>query len=264
MVQINSWVIKDALRLKHTNDFFLTEVKNGPSGWQGSNVRMDAMAIKKSWSQPNIIGYEIKVSRADFEQDHKWPKYYEQCHTFSFVCPRGLIQPEELPEDVGLIWYNEEKMTLFTKRKAQYRRIEMHAGLLLYIIMNRLDSERVPVYSDTEMYLQNYMERKKAKKFFGEQVGSKMATELEVTNRENDQLRKRVDDLSEYEEHYERVSRVLSKFGINPHRNYFEKELSNLANGRMDSRNINRIKWANEKLSAVLEDMEKNSEEFVG
>lgn len=75
MVQINSWVIKDALRLKHANDFFLTEVKNGPSGWQGSNVRMDAMAIKKSWSQPNIIGYEIKVSRADFEQDHKWPKY---------------------------------------------------------------------------------------------------------------------------------------------------------------------------------------------
>lgn len=138
----------------------------------------------------------------------------------------------------------------------------MHAGLLLYIIMNRLDSERVPVYSDTEMYLQNYMERKKAKKFFGEQVGSKMATELEVTNRENDQLRKRVEDLSEYEEHFERVSRVLSKFGINPHRNYFEKELSDLANGRMSSRNINRIKWANEKLSAVLEDMDYAAENW--
>jgi len=54
-----------------------------------------------------IKGYEFKVSRSDFLNEirtEKWRSYLEYCHTFSFVCPRGLIQKEEIPPKIGLLW----------------------------------------------------------------------------------------------------------------------------------------------------------------
>jgi len=54
-----------------------------------------------------IKGYEFKVSRADFLHEiktRKWKNYLEYCHTFSFVCPKGLIDKIEVPSKVGLLW----------------------------------------------------------------------------------------------------------------------------------------------------------------
>lgn len=249
---VTSWQLVEALRNKHTNDFFMTEVKNGPSGWAGSNVRMDAVAIKKSWSQPNIIGYEIKVSRADFEQDHKWPKYYEQCHTFSFVCPRGLIQPEELPEDVGLIWFNPDKGTLYTKRKAKYRAIELHAGLLLYIIMNRIASERIPVYSDTEAFLRDYVNNKKSRNELGCNVKSKMAKEIQTLNDEVESLQRRVKRLNDYEESYHETSKVLAKFGLSMSLWGLESELKGLTSTGISRKAVQKLERASEDLNEAL------------
>lgn len=41
----------------------------------------------------------------------KWKIYLKYCHTFSFVCPKGLIDKSEIPPKVGLLWVttiNEE------------------------------------------------------------------------------------------------------------------------------------------------------------
>jgi len=55
-----------ALEQKHTQkinpDQFFAEVSCGSGGSQ----RLDAVAIKPSWTKPQITGYEIKVSRRDF------------------------------------------------------------------------------------------------------------------------------------------------------------------------------------------------------
>lgn len=50
--------------------------------------------------------YEIKVSRADFMNDAKKEKHKAQtgANFFYYVCPEGLIKPEEVPSKYGLIY----------------------------------------------------------------------------------------------------------------------------------------------------------------
>ena len=106
--------IKRALFKRHTDDLFLTEVKTGATWSNKDLLKFDAIAIKKSWAKPRLTGYEVKVSRSDFLNDQKWPDYLPHCRCFSFVCPKGLIQPEELTDEVGLIWYYLDSGALVT------------------------------------------------------------------------------------------------------------------------------------------------------
>ena len=65
---------------------------------------------------------EAKTSRSDFLADAKkeWRKYPERGigHIRFYICPEGLIKPDELPEKWGLLWVNSkgriiEKVSLF-------------------------------------------------------------------------------------------------------------------------------------------------------
>lgn len=155
--------ILQKLYLKHTQksdpralpDAFYSEVRSGPSefylhpfckeirqaGGHRGLLIMDAVAIKQSWARPCIIGYEIKVSRSDFLRDQKWQRYQKYCHEFWFVCPPGVVKLDELPGDVGLMYYSPEHDTLFTKRRAMYRKIDLRSpevvSMLLYLAMYR-------------------------------------------------------------------------------------------------------------------------------
>jgi len=63
--------------------------------------------------------YEIKMSRADFRADFKKPHrqsgptprfQYPHLGVYRYyVCPEGLIQPDELPTGWGLYWVNEKR-----------------------------------------------------------------------------------------------------------------------------------------------------------
>lgn len=206
--------ISRALARKHSSDFFMTEVKNGPSGWSGSNVRMDAVAIAKSWTHPCIYGYEIKVSRQDFLNDKKWPIYKEQTHSFSFVCPKGLIDPKEVGEDVGLIYYNQETGALYTRKKAKYRECEMNAGMLLYIIMNRLESDRYPFFSSKREYLEAYIRDETDKKRLGWEVSSKMAHDIQTLANEKKELEREIKRLNEMRIAFKEIHQILEDAGI--------------------------------------------------
>ena len=123
-------------------DAFYAEVKTGRT--QPGHLRLDAIAIKRSWTRPCITGYEIKISRSDFLRDKKWRNYQKYCHEFYFVCPvsrPGIITLNELPGDVGLIYYSPEHDTLFTKRRAMYRELNMCSrevvGMIYYLAMYR-------------------------------------------------------------------------------------------------------------------------------
>lgn len=48
--------------------------------------------------------FEIKSNRSDFVGDHKWHHYLQYCHTFSFVCPYGLIKKNDVANGVGILW----------------------------------------------------------------------------------------------------------------------------------------------------------------
>ncbi len=63
-----------------------------------------------------------------------------------------MVQRQEVEENIGLMWYNPETGALTTKKKAVWRNIEIDALMLLYVIMYRLDSDRLPFYSSQAEY----------------------------------------------------------------------------------------------------------------
>jgi hypothetical protein len=108
------------LAAKHSEDVFVTECKDGPTG-EGLR-RLDAWAMRRSWSKPTTFGYEVKVSRGDFLRDEKWRDYLPLCSAFYFVCPCGLIDPKELPSEAGLLWVAKTGGRLWDKKRAPLRK----------------------------------------------------------------------------------------------------------------------------------------------
>lgn len=124
--KVTATAIKIALAEKHWKDFFLTEVKSGPTqlAMPGGLKILDGLAVRKSWTNPCFTGYEVKISRSDFLRDAKFYTYEELCNCLYIVCPKGMIERTELPESVGLMYYDPEKKTITTRKKAIFRKIE--------------------------------------------------------------------------------------------------------------------------------------------
>lgn len=212
MQQVTSTDIKLALAEKHDKDFFLTECKSG-STWLtpvGDMKILDGLAIRKSWASPCFTGYEVKVSRGDFLRDAKFYTYEELVNCLYIVCPKDLIDRTELPESVGLIYYNPETKKLQTKKKAIFRKIEYSPDLLLYIIYSRLDSDRYPFCSDRKEYLQKYVENKMDSRELSHAVKSRLI-------QENTELIQKLERLTAFEEDFQKyltIRQVLEKHHI--------------------------------------------------
>lgn len=204
--------IKLALAEKHYKDFFLTEVKSG-STWLTSvgNMKiLDGLAIRKSWTSPCFTGYEIKVSRSDFLRDAKFYTYEELCNCLYIVCPKGMIDRTELPESVGLMYYDPEKKTITTKKKAIYRKIEYSPDLLLYIIYTRLSSDRYPFFSDKKEYFEAYLSGKDDNRMLGHAIKTKLVEDNIRLERELEEVR----GFKEQYENYRAIREVLKKHRI--------------------------------------------------
>lgn len=75
--------------------------------------RLDAWAINLYPSKNFLkITYEVKVSRSDFLHEIKHPEKRQQGLSFSnefyFAVPHGLVKPEEIPPECGLIFVKED------------------------------------------------------------------------------------------------------------------------------------------------------------
>lgn len=167
-----------ALSKKHAEDVFFAGVKSGATHTNPELLIMDAIAIKKSWASPCISTYEVKVSRSDFLRDNKWQGYLPLCHRFYFACPTGLIQPDELPEEVGLVWYNPDTGALTTKRKAVHRLIEPPAPMYYYLIMSRLENDRHPFHNPRQEFFKAWVQDREDGKRLGYQVANKLVKTL--------------------------------------------------------------------------------------
>lgn len=204
--------VETALSKRHTNDFFITECKNGPT-WFGGHLRMDAIAIKPSWSSPCVTAYEVKVSRNDFLRDSKWPEYLKYCHRFYFACPKGLITKEDIPDSrVGLIWASENG-NCRTVKAVPTRIVEIPSEFYQYIIFSRLDSERTPFYSNRAEYARAYIQHKIDDRRLGIVLGSAMAKQLAGMQQ---RLEENADSRVVREaEQYRAIEKICQKHGIN-------------------------------------------------
>lgn len=201
--KVTSTDIKRALAAYHPKDYFITECKTCSTYFPDTQglLIFDGLAVRKSYTGPCITGYEIKVSRSDFLQDAKWHLYLQYCNEFYFVVPNGLISKDELPGNVGLIYYYPESGNLKKRKKAMYRDIEEPVGVYKYIIFSRLDQERMPFYESRAEYAKAYMEDKKGKEVLGRMFGSKMAKDLS-------DMQRRIEGLSNAEREHELLWKI--------------------------------------------------------
>lgn len=204
------------LALRHSDDVFVAECKNGPtqSAGRGEMVRMDAWAMKKSWTNPNTYGYEIKVSRSDFLRDDKWHRYLPYCSQFFFVCAPGVCDPKEAPDGCGLLVASKNAARLYMKRRAPLREVEIPEDLWRYLLMHR--SYTCDEWRNREKnieYWRAWLAEKRESRTIGRNVSHGLAELYEQNvvrvNRENHRLERRITQL-------EHVQRLLAELGVDP------------------------------------------------
>ena len=81
-------------------------------------LRLDGVALEVNWRGDTwISGFEVKVSRGDFLRDAKYLCYKNYVDDLTLVCPARMIDRSEVPEPVGLMYYDPSKRTLRYRRK---------------------------------------------------------------------------------------------------------------------------------------------------
>lgn len=231
--RISAAEIQLLLENRHSKDVYVQECKGGPS-WGSTHMRLDGWAMKKSWANPMLTGYEIKVSRADFLKDDKWMNYLGYCHQFYFVCPVGVIKPEECPEQAGLLHVTSTGSRLYTKKKAPTRDSNEGEVMLLmeYLLMCRTRICKTNLYHyekrDNVKYWEEWLKEKEHKRNLGWMVSGRFKKWYEELRRSTI---KENEDLKNQNKHLENVKTLCDELGIDKKYAYDSEIHSALLNG---------------------------------
>lgn len=200
---MNEKILTDLIIQKHSKDICVPQCKTGAS-WSGRRYKIfDVWVMKLSWTNPNYYGYEIKVSRQDFLNDNKWIEYLPYCTEFYFVCPPGLISPDELPKDAGLMIASKNAKMLYIKKKAPYRDITIPNSILKYIIMWRSEKDN----PQKDYYWHKWLEDKRTNNDLGYRVAEKIRKVVYNVSQENRALKSENEALQE-------VKEIIKKLGF--------------------------------------------------
>jgi len=204
--------ILDLLAERHSKDLFVPECKDGQT-WGRLYSRLDAWVLKKSYSPRCSIGYEIKVSRSDFMNDKKYHNYLPLCNEFYFVAPRGILDKNELPAEVGYIQVSKNLKKLYCKKKAVYRKIENPEALKDYILISRaiIKNEQIESSGGKE-YWEKWLKDKQINREFGYKVGKAIKEtikeKIDSIQEENNALKFQIENLEE-------IKQIAEELGIN-------------------------------------------------
>lgn len=207
--QVRASDITRLLKEKHRADFFISQVKNGPSMGGAGYVILDGWAMKKSWANPLTIGYEIKVSRQDFLKDRKWHNYLDYCNEFYFVTLNGIIALDELPKEAGLMTVASTGKLLITKKKSVYRDVPIPEEFYRHILMSKMEADELKGESPAEFW-KRWLETKEFNSAMGHRVSCAIARGLierqSNLDYQNERLRQENQSLQEVKEFCERNS----------------------------------------------------------
>ena len=213
MKTIKATTLLNLLKNKHSKDLCVHECKNGPT-WTSNKVkRFDLWVMKRSYTEPMTLIYEIKVSRQDFLQDDKYQTYLPYCTDFYFVAPPGIIIPDEVPVEAGLLISSKNATMLYCKKKAPHRNIEIPVGVYKYILMSR--TRIVDGYEqkqDQREYWRNWLENKKENQKLGYNVSRKIR---QLYDKNVQEVKVRQNRLDIQIEKLEGVKYILNELGFN-------------------------------------------------
>jgi len=201
-----------ALAQRHKDDVFISECNMGSAA--AGCRRMDAWAMRKSWAPWTTVGYEVKVSRADFLNDSKWPAYLPACHELYFACPPKLIDPVELPDGIGLMWMlgGGTGARLVTKRRAIRREPDQVTlcRLMAYALMSRArivaDMHQAASVPARDMW-RAWLDSRKGDKTIGYMVGEALGAKLREAEAARAEAERRAERLAG-------VERALAEHGF--------------------------------------------------
>lgn len=144
--------VLDILEKRHLPPewIFIRELRIG-TGYVGrawnskSGIYIDGFALNCYPSKSmQRIAYEVKVNRGDFLSELKNPEkrepFMRYANQFFFATPVGLVKPEEIPDEVGLIEIHGDGFWKI-KVKAPYRRTERPGWPLVASIARSLSAE---------------------------------------------------------------------------------------------------------------------------
>lgn len=155
--------------------------------WQDMQIGMagsprpDVYTIKKSYSKPHPISYEIKVSKSDFLSDMKtgkWQSYLQFSCAVVFCVPKGLITKADLPAGCGLMVRDENGWHTLKAPKLERAKIPENAFMKLLI-----DGAERAQKSHIKRLKDEYRINSEAQKRFGGLVAEILADHQQVQQR---------------------------------------------------------------------------------
>jgi len=250
--------LADRCAMYYPPAFYMTGVKNGPTQYVpegGGLLVLDALSISKSWTQPCLVGYEIKVSRGDFLRDAKWYQYFPYVHEFYLVCPLNLIDRTEIPLECGLMYYRPESKTIVMKKRAIHRDVTPSADMLMYIIMSKLDSDRLPFFSSKQVWVEEYLKNRQNAHLLGQTLATKLPQRIAELEREVGTLHATKDAIDELKA----IRDICEKHDV--------RTWNGVAKGLDEAltvpfpREVERIRDDAQGILNIIESMKKKSEE---
>lgn len=203
-----------------SGDIAAQEVNLGPkSGVKlGTRGQADVVSIRPSWSKPRPTTYEVKVSRSDFLSDirsEKWKRYLPWSKRFYFATPRGLVEKDEMPKGVGLMyrnengWYSVKASRLHHRDDERERQSELAMALLLSLKPSPWD---LP-HPDRKERLRLLAERQRGAKVYGEELALKLSRmdELEKKDDRAEDAKETLRVALEGDHYFSRIDKLAEK-----------------------------------------------------
>jgi hypothetical protein len=252
------------LAQRHVKDVFVPECKNGETWGVRDLLIIDAWVLVRSYSPLTTIGYEIKCSRQDFEQDQKWVGYLDLCHLFNFVCPAGLIRSTDIPDRVGLIWVSQSGHLHWKKRPQRVEpNIEKLNRLLTYVVMarsqivaNMYDRDKEPVKDRLES-LRETVQRAQDSKDLAYFIKGHIREVKHQQDARDGELRQRENNVKRFQEHLAQLGITWdAKKNAWQDTNRVELEIAALKQ-RLDSYTLENMARAGKQLTDVVETIRK-------
>lgn len=205
--------IMELLRTRHAGDVYYEEsvIKQG-------ELRMDAWAMIKSWAHPRVIGYEVKLTRADFLSDHKMQRYLPYCNEMYLVCPRGIVDPSEVNESTGLIFVASTGNKLITRKKAPWRDVQIPEQFYRALLFGKASSDvqRMTAREQEVMRrigqlgdLEAYVDGRKELSELGGTVAHKIASDYRTMLYDKDRVKYGMEKLEAERSAWDQISRKL-------------------------------------------------------
>lgn len=170
-----------AAHLETPERMIWTDMQLGPSG----SARPDVYSMRKSYSNPMPVTYEIKVSVSDFRSDitsGKWQKYLNFSTAVVFAVPKGLVTKDDIPKGCGLITRGEKGWV--TVRKPTRQAVTLPEEVMLKLLIDGIERARRPRPSEWNQYVAE----KKIKAIYGEDV-AKAVSDISKVRREEQNIK---------------------------------------------------------------------------